>query len=75
MAAHAAHAPGAALQARRTRIRRPHPRFGLVLVVATMVLLLVAGPGAIARAAHAACTAGEPARTTCGEALVRLGYP
>ena len=62
--------------------RRPHRRFtsvrrGSIILVAAAVL--VAGAAAeretLAAIAHDLCTLGTPQGSTCGDALVRLGYP
>lgn len=47
----------------------------MALAVALAVLGVLAAPEAVSSAAHAACTIGTPDGTTCGEALVLLGYP
>jgi hypothetical protein len=44
------------------------------LLLTTAVIVAIA-PRAVADAAHAACTYGNPDHVTCGEALVLLGYP
>lgn len=58
----------------------PHPRIdpvrlALLVIVLTITLLLLLGHRDVAAAAHAICTVGEPAGSSCGDALVRLGYP
>ena len=59
----------------RARRHRFEPHTTRVLIAALVVLALLLNGGAAADAAHAVCTAGEPPSMTCGEALVRLGYP
>ena len=75
MAAHIARSHGSPLPARRLRIPLPGPRARLALCVALVVLAVVAMPEQVAAAVHATCTAGNPPGTSCGEALVRLGFP
>ena len=57
------------------RVRPPRPRVILALVVLLVVTLVATFPQQVADTAHAACTIGTAADTTCGEALVLLGYP
>ncbi len=58
-----------------TPVRRPALRPLLWLAAATALVLIVLYAGPIADAAHAVCTAGTEAGTTCGEALYTLGFP
>ncbi|MCW2972881.1 MAG: hypothetical protein JWN72_1154 [Thermoleophilia bacterium] len=50
-------------------------RLALLVITLTITLVVVLGHRDVAAAAHAACTVGEPAGSSCGDALVRLGYP
>lgn len=57
------------------RVRRPRPRLVLGALLLTTAVIVAIAPRAVADAAHAACTYGNPDHVTCGEALVLLGYP
>jgi hypothetical protein len=77
MAALVATSPHGTLPTGRVRIRipRPAPRITIALVVLALTVVIVEARVPLAHAAHAACTWGEPSNHSCGEALVRLGYP
>lgn len=60
---------------RRPRVPRLGRRTVIVLLLAACVLAIMQAPSEVAAAAHATCTIGEPAGTTCGEAMVHVGYP
>ena len=47
----------------------------LVVLVALITIAMLAAPDRVQAAATATCTWGTPSGTTCGEALVLLGYP
>jgi len=66
---------GAARRGRRIRPRVPGPRLLLGIAVALLMLGVATHTEQVQAAATAACTIGEPAGTTCGESLVRFGYP
>ena len=58
----------------------PHPRvdrvrLAILVLVLVVALLVVLGHGTVAAAAQGICTIGETASSSCGDALVRLGYP
>ena len=59
----------------RPRIRRPGSRSVAWLVGLAIAVVVAAAPQQVQAAAHATCTLGTPPGTTCGEALVLLGYP
>jgi len=56
-------------------VRRPGLRIVAWAVILVILLVVAAAPSQVQGAAHAACTLGTPSGTTCGEALVLLGYP
>jgi hypothetical protein len=54
---------------------RPDPRLSGALLAALGILLVLAFPEQARAVATATCTFGAPPGSTCGEALVLLGYP
>jgi hypothetical protein len=50
-------------------------RLTIVAALVLLALVIVFERDALGASAHAACTIGTPSGTSCGEALVRVGYP
>ncbi|MBC7460514.1 MAG: hypothetical protein H7287_04060 [Thermoleophilia bacterium] len=50
-------------------------RLAMLAIVVLVTVLVALGHANVAAAARAVCTIGEPASSTCGDALVRIGYP
>ncbi|MCW2923441.1 MAG: hypothetical protein JWM98_845 [Thermoleophilia bacterium] len=63
-----------AARPRRQR-RRPTLRLALLLAAVGITFLCLTEGDSVAGAAHATCVLGTPHGTTCGEALVKVGYP